>query len=373
METLAGLKTTPLLQDHKTLHAKLGPFAGWEMPIQYEGILSETLYTRKAAACFDTCHMGEFFIKGNSQKSNLDAIVTARLKDLTTGSCRYASMLNKKGGIIDDLLVYRRTQEEWFLVVNAGNIEKDKKHFLENLSRDAEVIDLSGSLGKIDLQGPLAREVLRTIAPKACGLDYYTFTQADILGERNIISRTGYTGELGFEIYASSEKISSVWQALLSDKRAKPAGLGARDILRLEMAYSLYGQDIDEESTPLETGLEKFVDFDKDFIGKDALLKLRKSGLRYRRIFFQTLSRRSPRHNHKIFLKDSEIGLVTSGTFSPHLECGIGMGNSKMPLLVGQNISVGDENLKIDAVVTDRPFVKNTSLKNSGKENHELP
>ncbi len=364
METQVSLKNTPLSKDHIALGAKMAPFAGWNMPIQYEGILAETLATRKTCACFDICHMGEFLVKGDCKRSGLDALVTAKLDNLGVGACRYSSLLNKDGGVLDDLIIYRKKQDEWMVVVNAATIEKDKKQFLTHLSKDSQFIDLSAKLGKIDLQGPLSRDVLASLIPSAQKLDYYTFTETDVLGEENIVSRTGYTGELGFEIYASVDKIRSVWMALLKDKRVKPAGLGARDVLRLEMGYSLYGQDIDEGTTPLEAGLERFIDLTKDFIGKEALLKQKKAGLKRARLFFQATSRRSPRHNHKIYVSGKEIGTVTSGSYSPHLEKGIGMGFTAAPLDKDARILVGDDTLKIEALVCDKPFIKKTSLKN---------
>ena len=372
METLSSLKTTPLFNDHIALGAKMAPFAGWNMPIQYEGIIAEALHTRKQAACFDICHMGEFLIKGDLKRSGLDNLVTARLSDLAIGSCRYGSLLNDKAGVIDDLIVYRKKQDEWMIVINAGTIEKDKKQFLSNLSKDSDFKDISNTTGKIDIQGPLSREAIIPFAPAAQKINYYTFIETSVLGENCIVSRTGYTGELGFEIYASQETTKAVWKKLLQDKKVKPAGLGARDVLRLEMGYSLYGQDISEDTTPLESGLEKFIGLNKDFIGKNALLRQKKSadntrgaGNRSRdRVFLTTTSRRSPRHNHKIYFKDKEIGVVASGSFSPHLEKGIGMGFVQLPLTTGNKILVGDDKLKIEAIICDKPFVKNTSLKN---------
>ncbi len=358
------LKTTPLLDSHIVLGAKLAPFAGWNMPIQYEGIIAETLYTRKEVTCFDICHMGEFLIQADLKKSGLDTIVSGRIDNLKIGSCRYSSILNEDGGVIDDLIVYKKAEDQWFIVVNASGIDKDKAHFLKYLNKNSVFTDMSNTLGKIDLQGPMARQIIQKIAPSAAKLEYYTFIETDILGEKNIISRTGYTGELGYEIYASSAKIKSIWEKLLSEKIVKPAGLGARDILRLEMGYSLYGQDIDENTSPIEAGLEKFICFDKEFIGKEALLKQKKSGIKRYRLFFKTLSRRAGRHNHKIYLNDKEIGSVTSGSYSPHTNCGIGMGFSDRLLDNGTKILVGDGDLKIEAITCNKPFIQNTSIKN---------
>jgi aminomethyltransferase len=360
-----ALKTTPLFTDHQALGAQMAPFAGWNMPIQYEGIIAETLHTRKSVSAFDICHMGEFLISGHYKKSGLDYLVSGRIGDLSIGTCKYTSLLNADGGVVDDLIVYRKGPEEWMIVVNAATVEKDKKHFLAHLTKDSKFLDLSAKLGKIDFQGPLAREIIRSLSPAACSLNYYTFIEAEILGEKNIVSRTGYTGELGYEIYAARDRIKDIWKTLFKDKRVKPAGLGARDVLRLEMGYSLYGQDIDEQITPLDAGFEKFIDFQKDFMGKSALTKQKVSGPRLQRIFFKTFSRRSPRHNHKIYVQGQKTGVVTSGTFSPHLEIGIGMGFTQKNIQwhPEELIAVGDENLKIETVITDRPFIKNTSLK----------
>lgn len=358
-----ALKTTALLKEHAALGAKMAPFAGYDMPIQYEGIIAETLHTRKSASCFDTCHMGELLIQGDCKKSGLDSIVAGRIENLSVGFCRYSSILNENGGVIDDLLVYRRAQDAWLIVVNAACVEKDRTHFLRHLSGNAALCDLTGKLGKIDLQGPFSQDALRRIAPRAATLGYYAFTETEVFGEKIIVSRTGYTGELGFEIYAPPPITKLIWKSLLEDTRVKPAGLGARDILRLEMGYSLYGQDIDETTTPLEAGLGKFIDFDKEFIGKEALLKQKKNGFKRARVFFQTLTRRAPRHNHKIYSDDKAIGAVSSGTFSPHLEKGIGMGFAERNLAEGSRILIGDEVLKIEAELASKPFIAKTSLR----------
>jgi len=359
-----SILSTPLTADHIVRGARMAPFAGWNMPIQYEGIIAETLHTRSAVSCFDICHMGEFLLKGDPQVCGLERLVTARLCDMPTGSCRYGSILNEKGGVLDDLIVYRKGPADWMIVVNAATIEKDKKHFQAHLKAGTEFRDVSAETGKIDLQGPLSRDIIKTFAPKAADLGYYTFLETEVLGRPGLVSRTGYTGELGYELYAPSQEIPALWKKLLDDPRVKPAGLGARDVLRLEMGYSLYGQDINEKTTPLEAGLEKFVDFKKDFIGRDALTSQKKTGVSRRRVYLRTLSRRSPRHEHHIFIDDEKKGLVTSGTFSPHLNCGIGMGFlENVPAAGRLNISIGDDKVRIEAVVTDKPFVKHTSLK----------
>ncbi len=359
----ASLKTTPLFDAHQGLSARMGPFAGWNMPIQYEGILVETQHTRRAVSCFDICHMGEFLVEGDAKASGLERCVAANLDSLKVGGCRYTSILNEAGGMIDDLIVYRKGPATWMIVVNAARVEKDKEHFSRHLSWEARFQDVSDAWGKIDLQGPRSREVLTTFIPEASELEYYTFTESRLLGAEALVSRTGYTGELGFEIYLPLKNIPALWKELLSDPRVRPAGLGARDVLRLEMGYNLYGQDIDEETTPLEAGLEKSIDLSKDFIGRPALLRQKKEGVGRRRIYVASRSRRSPRHGHKVFLDAKVVGTVTSGTFSPHCGTGIGMGFAAAPLAAGQVIGIGEDAPLFEAVVCNRPFVKPTSLR----------
>jgi aminomethyltransferase len=269
-------------------------------------------------------------------------------------------MLNESGGIIDDLVTYKIKDDEWLLVVNAARITADEAHLRKHLSADSKLENASARSGKLDLQGPLSEDVLAGIAgSRISSLKYYTFGFFDILGEENIISRTGYTGELGYEIYISRGKAVELWNALLKDARVKPAGLGARDTLRLEMGYGLYGQDMDESVTPFEAGLEKFLDLDKDFIGKDAILERKKKGALRQMVYFITDSRRAPRHNYKICRDGKEIGTVTSGSFSPSLKFGIGMGYVKEPLKKGDKILLCEGAVELNATTTDKPFYKN--------------
>ena len=360
-----SLKCTPLYEEHLELGAKMAPFGGWDMPIQYQGIIAEHNWTRSSCSIFDICHMGELVLRGDYLKSNFDKIVTINLKNMPAGSCRYGFMLNDKGGIIDDLVVYRFDIDKWMIVVNAATLEKDEAHLRKNLSSDCYFENISGKAAKLDLQGPLSAEVLKAcINEDVRALKYFHHAEFDILGDKNIISRTGYTGELGFEIYINSEKVVELWKALLNDKRVKPAALGARDTLRLEMAYSLYGQDIDENTTPLEADLEHFVYFEKDFIGKDALIKQKAEGLKRKLCCFKLDSRKSPRHGHKIQSGWDEIGEVTSGSFSPTLSCGIGMGYIKTEhAKIGDAILLSDGKTQFPAAVVEKPFYKQGSIK----------
>jgi len=358
-----ALAETPLVNKHKELAAKLAPFGGWLMPIQYSGIIEEHNWVRKNAGLFDICHMGEFIIQAELPKSNFDNLVTIKLENMPHGSCRYGFMLNEQGGIIDDLLVYRISNADWMVVVNAATTNGDFAHLQKHLNKATRIENISQSLGKLDLQGPLAAGVADSIGLGIKELRYYTFDYFTLLGENIIISRTGYTGELGYELYMPNNLIPQLWDKLLSDKRVKPIGLGARDTLRLEMGYSLYGQDIDKNTTPLEAGLSHFIDWDKEFIGKSSLLKQKQEGASRRMIYFIADSRRSPRHNYRIIYKDQDVGSVTSGSFSPSLGFGIGMGYVNCQIPLGEQIVLSEGVISINAKVTSKPFYKNGSAK----------
>ncbi len=360
------LKKTPLYEEHVALGARIVPFGGWDMPVQYEGILAEYQHTRSAVTLFDICHMGEFTIEGDCQETGLDQLVTMSLVDLPVKTCRYGLLLNNQGGAIDDLIVFRLEQNKWFIVVNGATTQKDAEHFRKNLKQPNSFKDVSSQTGKLDLQGPLSRDVLKTLAPGIEKLNYFSFDHFDLLGERALISRTGYTGELGYEIFFPWNKTKNLWQELLKNSKVKPAGLGARDVLRLEMGYSLYGHELEENISPLESGLNRFIDFNKNFIGKEALLGQKESGLSRKLIGFVCENRRTPRAGYKIYsATEQDIGVVTSGTFSPSLNLGIGLGFVQSDHgALGEKIFVGDERNKISATITGKSFHKNTSLKN---------
>lgn len=363
MENSADLRNTPLTDEHKRLGAKLAPFGGWLMPIQYAGIIAEHQWTRKEASVFDICHMGEFFIRGDADKSGLSKIVTFNVKAIPVGSCRYGFALNDAGGVIDDLIIYRIAKEEWMVVTNAATIAGDEAQFRKHLSKDTDFRNASDATGKLDVQGPKSLDVMKKlIGPGIAELGYYTFRHFNLLGEKIIVSRTGYTGELGYEIYISSGKVEAAWKLILGDNRVKPAGLGARDTLRLEMCYPLYGQDMTTETTPFEAGMKRFVDLKKDFIGKDALVQ-KKTDRQF--VYFTANSRRAPRHNFRIVMDGKDIGVVTSGSFSPSLSVGIGMGYVMAACPVGTAIVLKENDVEISAIVTEKPFYKNGTAKNS--------
>ena len=363
MLTEEALKHTPLYEDHLALRAKMVPFGGWDMPVQYEGILAEYEKTRKEATLFDICHMGEFRVIGDCLASGLDRIVTMSLKDLPIKESRYGMILNDKGGVIDDLIIFREDKDRWFIVVNGATTAKDAAHFERHLKKGT-FENLSAQLGKLDLQGPASRAVLKKFVPTIDRLKYFTFDYFDLLGTKTLISRTGYTGELGYEIFFPRQEIVRLWRQLLKDPCVKPAGLGVRDMLRLEVGYSLYGHELDEQITPLESGLSRFIDFNKDFVGKEALLKQKTAGLTRKLVGFISDNRRPPRAEQKIYSKEQEpMGVVTSGTFSPYLDKGIGCGFVKPEFGAGEKIYFGDDKTKTPATIGARIFYKSDSLK----------
>ncbi len=357
METAESnsLLKTPLYQEHLKLNAKMLPFGGWLMPIQYEGIINEHEYTRKQVSIFDICHMGEFIIEGDAVLSGLDRIITQRITSMVVGSCRYGFMLNENAGIIDDLVVYRLDKNSWMLVVNAATTQEDEKHLRAELKGKFSLQNISNSMGKIDIQGPQSLEVLKKLVGSEIEkLEYYRFAKFTLLDEKVIISRTGYTGELGFEIYISNEKVVALWKTLLENPQVKPAGLGARDTLRLEMGYPLYGQDLDKKHNPHEAGYDRFVDLKKDFIGKQFLLN--PNATRENLVYFVSTLRRAPRHGFGIYKAQEKIGIVTSGSFSPSLQVGIGMGYVSKEISLGEDLLIKEGNIEIPVKATQLPF-----------------
>jgi aminomethyltransferase len=355
---------TPLYQEHLALDAKMIPFGGWAMPLQYEGILREYQYCRKDVVVFDTSHMGEFLIEGQEATKGLDYTVTQSIMDMPLLSCRYGLLLNEQAGILDDLIVYRRADEQWMVVVNAATMPRDFVHIegVTNLTKGLQ--NVSDQLGKLDIQGPRSYELLSRFIKGLDRLRYYTFDHFEVLGEMVTVSRTGYTGELGFEIYYPWEKLPQLWRELLR-LGCKPAGLGVRDLLRIEVGYSLYGHELSEEINPLEAGLARFIDWEKSFHGKGALLDLKTKGRTRKLICLKSQSRRVPRQEQRILSTDGEdIGEVTSGTFSPELACGIGLGYIRDGQgNVGDQILIGDADRPIPAQIAKRPLYTASSLK----------
>jgi aminomethyltransferase len=331
-ETMAdALKRTPLHGEHQALGAKIVPFAGFEMPVQYPaGIIAEHQAVRRAAGLFDVSHMGELFVRGADALAFLQHVTTNDVSKLVVGQAQYSAICRDDGGVLDDCIVYR-FDDRYMVVVNASNLDKDRAWIMSHADDfDVQVADRSDETGLIALQGPAAQRILQRLT----GTDleqvaYYHFVEGDVADVRCVISRTGYTGEDGFELYLPADRTVDVWRRLLESGHQDglmPAGLGARDSLRLEMGYALYGNDMDERRTPLEAGLAWITKLDKGpFIGRDALLNQKQQGVRNRLIGFRCLERGFPRHGYAVHIDGEPAGEVTSGVVSPMLQQGIGM------------------------------------------------
>lgn len=306
---------TPLTDWHIAQNAKMAPFAGWNMPIQYsDGIIQEHLHTRSLASVFDICHMGEFLISGPGATEALSKAISTNLATLKPGKCRYGFLLNGAGGILDDLITYRLDDEKYLLVVNAACIALDYETLRQRLPAEITMQDVSDETGKIDLQGPASRDVLLKVLPGAwTELAYFSFVSGEYEGAPLLVSRTGYTGEFGYELYVPSKNARKLWELLLTHPDVKAAGLGARDTLRLEAGLPLNGQDIDPEHSPAELGYTGMLTSEADYAGKAGALEVRE-------VLTPLLleGRRSARHGHKVLTEDGrEAGIVTSGSFGP--------------------------------------------------------
>ena len=358
------LQSTPICGRHRALNALMAPFGGWDMPIQYEGIIAEHSWCRSKASLFDICHMGEFIFQGDFEAGGLEDVFTFSVKTIPLGRSRYGFLLNEQGGIIDDLIVFRIAEDKVMIVVNAATAPKDFAAIKGRL-HGGSFTDITAATGKLDIQGPLSRNVMTDLfGEEVATIPYFKFITMNILGVPAIVSRTGYTGELGYEMFIPAEKVCELWDLFLQDERVKPAGLGARDVLRLEVGYSLYGSDIDEETTPLEAGLENFVNFDKSFVGKEALLRLKEQGLAREKVAFEVNGRRSPRHHYDICFEGETVGNVTSGVFSPILGRGIGIGFIKPELSsIGTPLTIRHERVSMEATICELPFFRDGSVR----------
>lgn len=359
------MKNTALTDIHIRQGAKMVPFAGYNMPVQYEGINVEHEIVRKGVGVFDVSHMGEFIVKGPRALELIQKITTNDAFKLVDGKVQYSCMTNKHGGIVDDLLVYRLNIEEYMLVVNASNIEKDWNWIQSNKVAGVKLRNISDETSLLAIQGPKATEVLQQLTSiKLNEIPYYAFKKGEFGGVNNVIvSATGYTGAGGYEIYFPNSEAVKIWEAIFSagkDSGIKPIGLGARDTLRLEMGYCLYGNDINDETTPIEADLGWITKFTKPFIASSILQEHKNQGKGKRLIGFEMIDRGVPRHDYDI--TDSNgliIGKVTSGTQSPSLQKGIGMGYVTQNFAKeGSEIYIQIRDKKLKAKVVKRPFLK---------------
>lgn len=366
------MKQTPLYEKHVALGAKMTPFAGFQMPVVYSNITDEHQAVRNQAGMFDVSHMGEFLVKGKEALELVQHLTSNDASKLFPGRVQYSCFPNEKGGIVDDLLVYRLDDEggnpAFMLVVNGANIEKDWEWVNANNKFDAELTDVSDQTALIALQGPKAEAILSEISPIALKeMPYYHFVKGEVAAFKDVlVSTTGYTGSGGFEIYAANDQIGPIWDALrqAGEKHGlKPAGLGARDTLRLEMGFCLYGNDINDDTSPLEAGLGWITKLKKgDFIGSDKIKGLKEAGIKRKLTAFTISDRRVPRHGYPIYNESGEqIGEVTSGTQSPSLGHPIGLGYiDKDYATEGNSVLVGAGKKMLKAQICKLPFYKNT-------------
>ncbi|WP_321478414.1 glycine cleavage system aminomethyltransferase GcvT [uncultured Bacteroides sp.] len=361
------MKQTPFTQKHLALGAKMHEFAGYNMPIEYSGIIDEHLTVCNAVGVFDVSHMGEFWVKGPHALAFLQKVTSNNVAALTPGKIQYTCFPNEQGGIVDDLLVYHYAAEKYLLVVNAANIEKDWNWCVSHNTEGAVLENASDWMGQLAVQGPKAISALQKLTDiNLSNVPYYTFVSGSFAGEQEvIISNTGYTGAGGFELYFYPEAAEKIWNAVFeagAEFGIKPIGLGARDTLRLEMGFCLYGNDLDDTTSPIEAGLgwiTKFVE-GKDFINRTNLEKQKKEGVSRKLIGFEMLDRGIPRQNYELFASSGEkIGVITSGTMSPIRKVGIGMGYVKPEYAaLGTELFVDVRGRKLKAVIVKPPFRK---------------
>lgn len=359
------LKKVVLNDLHEQLGAKMAPFAGYNMPVRYSSDIEEHNTVRNGVGVFDVSHMGEFIVKGTQALDLLQSITTNDVSALSNGKAQYSCITNEEGGIVDDIIIYKLGEEEYMLVVNASNIEKDWDWIVKNNKQGAELENVSDQIGLFAVQGPLAGKSLQSLTNiDLSAMRPYTFKQGTFADVPNIlISATGYTGSGGFEIYFPQANAKEIWDKIFDAGKVygiKPVGLGARDTLRLEMGYSLYGNDLNDTTTPLEAGLGWITKFTKSFIGDEKLKQQKEKGVEKRLVGFELLERGIPREGYAIQnALGQEIGKVTSGTQSPSLSKGIGLGYVDTSFaVVGEEIYISVRNKQLKAQIVKLPFYK---------------
>ncbi|MBI2654105.1 glycine cleavage system aminomethyltransferase GcvT [Candidatus Woesearchaeota archaeon] len=359
------IKNTPLVNEHIKLGASMVPFGGWNMPVQYTNVIEEHLATRNNAGIFDICHMGEFVVSGNNSEEFLQKLVTNDIGKLEIKQACYNCLCYENGTVVDDLFVYKLDNKQYFIVVNASTTEKDFNWFANHKMDNVDLMNISDNIGKIDVQGPFANDTMQKLTDfdlneiKRFRCEKISVKDID---EQILISRTGYTGEDGFELFFSPRNSVTMWNNLLEAGKEfgiKPCGLGARDTLRIEACYSLYGHEINENLTPIEAGLGFVVKLNKDFIGKEVLQAQKNNGTGKKLVCFEMIDKSIPRENYPILVDNENVGFVSSGTFSPTFKKGLGMAYIKSDLYnVGGEISVLIRGKEYKGVIVERPFYK---------------
>ncbi|MEA2076795.1 MAG: glycine cleavage system aminomethyltransferase GcvT [Candidatus Marinimicrobia bacterium] len=362
------MKQTPFNDRHVALGAKMHEFAGYMMPISYTGINHEHLQIREKIGVFDVSHMGEFLVEGKYAEDFLQYITTNDVKQLVDGQAQYSAMCYPDGGIVDDLIVYRFSKNKYMMVVNASNIEKDYTWAGEHLMDGVTLSDHSDKTALLAIQGPKTLKILQTITDVPLkDIGFYHFAEGKLAGKKMIISRTGYTGEPGFELYHDPKDSLELWDAIFKagkNEDIQAVGLAARDTLRLEMKYALYGNDIDKDTNPIEAGLGWITKLNSDdFIGKAELVKIKEEKPAQRLIAFKMLDRGIPRQGYDLYYDDTRVGKVTSGTMSPSLGIGIGTGYVQRDFSkIGTEIYLDVRGKRLKAIIVKPPFVDSTPL-----------
>lgn len=359
------MKLTPLHEIHVKLGARMAPFGGWDMPIQYKGILAEHEQTRKRASVFDTCHMGEFELRGPSAERDLERLLTQSIATIPQSRCRYGYLLRDDGGVLDDLTCYRMGPDHFMLVVNAGTLDRDAEWIRGHLSSGTTFTDLSPRTAKLDIQGPRSREEMeRAFRARLPELKYFGFDHVTLDGASCLVSRTGYTGEWGYEIYFPEDKAIRFWELLTAGGGVQPAGLGARDTLRLEMGYALYGHELTEDRTPVGAGRGRYMDLKKDFIGRAAVEAelARGDGLVLAGLRLET--RRAARAGEVVWAAGKPVGQVTSGSVAPSLGVAVAMAYvDKAHGDPGTIVEIESRGARLPARVVELPFYPNGSAR----------
>jgi aminomethyltransferase len=360
-EQIADVGHTPLEDEHRALGARLGPFAGWLMPIEYEGTLAEHRAVREAVGLFDLTHLGKVMVEGPGSLEALQRTLTNDLSNVDVGGAQYNMVLNDRGGIVDDLIVYRLGQDRYLVVPNAANTSAVHKVLLDHAG--AVDVVLRDDLALIAPQGPRSFDLVGQVFPKATSLEYMHSTESTYRGEAVVVSRSGYTGERGFELFVPERVAGQLWRELLESGAAmgvSACGLGARDTLRLEMGYPLHGNDISEERTPLEAGLSWAVAFGKgEFLGREALLRQKEDGVPSRLWGLRMTDRLIPRPHYVVFVEQDQVGETTSGTFSPTLRVGVALAylSPRDRFTAGDGVEVDVRGRRGSAEVVKPPFV----------------
>lgn len=358
------MNRTALYAKHVSLGAKMVPFAGFEMPVQYSGLTEEHFAVRERVGLFDVSHMGQFFIEGEGALELLQKVTTNNVAALVDGQAQYSCLPNEEGGIVDDLIVYKMNDTKYFVVVNASNIAKDWAHISRHNTFGATMTNVSDQTSLIAVQGPKALETLQKLTDTDLGaIPYYHFAVGTLCGiPEVIISNTGYTGSGGFEVYFANEHAEKIWDALTAageEFGVLPCGLGARDTLRLEKGFCLYGNDIDDTTSPIEAGLGWITKFDKSFISKEKFQQQKEEGVTCKLVAFEMQEKAIPRHDYPVVDAQGEcIGRVTSGTMSPMKKVGIGLAYVDRPhFKLGSEIFIQIRNKSVPAKVVKLPFV----------------